>query len=68
MRVELSPEAEADIEEIGRFIGLENPGRAASFTRELIAACYALGRFPLAAPRVLHGRRDVERILFPTDP
>ena len=100
MKVEVSPEAEADIDEIGRYISRDSPTRAASFMQELLAACHAVGQFPSAAPimagqaggelrrkvfgrylifyrvtptlveivRVLHGARNVQRILFRNDP
>lgn len=35
MRLELGPCVEADLEEIGDFIALDNPGRAVSFVREI---------------------------------
>lgn len=53
MKVVLTPQAEADLRDIGRYIALGNRRRAVSFTRELQGAAKGLGqwpdRFPLAA-------------------
>lgn len=38
----LSPQTESDILEIGDFIAKDNPDRARSFCRELVAACASL--------------------------
>jgi toxin ParE1/3/4 len=38
----LSPQTESDILEIGDFIAKDNPDRARSFCREVIAACASL--------------------------
>lgn len=35
MRLELGPFVEGDLEEIGDFIALDNPGRAVSFVQEI---------------------------------
>jgi toxin ParE1/3/4 len=67
MKVILAPRAEDDLEAIGDFIALDNPGRAASYTDELLAKCETLStlpeRFPLVSRyigkqvrRCLHGR------------
>lgn len=54
MKVALTPDALADLKEIGHWIARDNPGRARSFVRELTAASMSLGRqprrFPFAFP------------------
>lgn len=50
MIVELSAEAEQDLEEIGDHIALDNPERAISFIRELRAKCLDLASFPRSYP------------------
>lgn len=52
MIVELSAEAEQDLEEIGDHIALDNPERAISFIRELRAKCLDLASFPRGFPFV----------------
>lgn len=52
MIVELSAEAEADIEAIGDYIARDNPMRALSFTRELRDKCLELGALPSGFPLV----------------
>ena len=50
MRCELSPQAVADLQEIGDFIATDNPQRAASFIAELLAHCQKLADHPQAYP------------------
>lgn len=50
MRCELSPQAFADLREIGDFIARDNPERAASFVAELLAHCQQLAEHPEAHP------------------
>jgi toxin ParE1/3/4 len=45
-KVILSPRAVQDLREIVRYISLDNPGRAESFGRELIAKTRSLMAFP----------------------
>ena len=45
-RLELSPEAEADLLDIGTYIAADDPGRAHSFIDDLEARCAALLDFP----------------------
>lgn len=52
MKVRLTQEAKAGLERIGDHIAQDNPGRAGSFVRELLAACAALGDTPQAFPLV----------------
>lgn len=52
MRVEISAEAELDLEAIGDHIGRDNPDRAISFLRELRAKCLALVELPNGFPLV----------------
>ena len=52
MIVELSAEAEVDLENIGDRIALSDPVKAASFVREPRASCLGLGRFPKRFPLV----------------
>ena len=57
MKVRLSPTANADLEAIGDYIAGDNPGRARSFVRELLAHCAEIGNAPKAhAPRPDLGR------------
>jgi plasmid stabilization system protein ParE len=39
MRAHLTPQAEIDLEEVGDYIALDNPGRAVSFIREIRQHC-----------------------------
>ncbi|MFM7237528.1 MAG: type II toxin-antitoxin system RelE/ParE family toxin [Cyanobium sp.] len=50
MRCELSPQACADLQEIGDFIARDNPVRAASFVAELLAHSQRLAEHPEAHP------------------
>lgn len=52
MIVELTPEAERDLEAIGDWIASDNPSRAESFVEELLTACLGLGEFPERFPLV----------------
>jgi len=49
MQVDITDEAEADLEEITDYIAADNPGRAVSFALELRARALALGDMPRAA-------------------
>lgn len=61
MIVEITAEAEADLEAIGDYIARDNPARAASFIRELGRSCMELAQLPEAWPVVpryeVHGIR-----------
>jgi len=50
--VHISAEAEADLEAMGDYIALDNPGRAVSFISELRAACLSLSSMARAFPLV----------------
>ena len=50
MIVEITAEAEADLEAIGDYIARDNPARAVSFVRELGRSCMDLADFPEAWP------------------
>lgn len=52
MRVEITAEAERDLEAIGDHIARDNPARAITFLRELRAKCLALGELPYGFPLV----------------
>lgn len=52
MIVELTAEAEADLEAIGDYIARDNPVRAASFVRELYLSCLEIAEMPEAWPVV----------------
>jgi plasmid stabilization system protein ParE len=52
MIVEITTEAEADIEAIGDYIARDNPVRAASFVRELYRRCLEIAEMPKAWPVV----------------
>jgi plasmid stabilization system protein ParE len=56
VKVSLSPEAQADLDEIAGWIDDDNPERADSFVDELERACASLGEWPLRFP-VLPGLR-----------
>ena len=50
MKLVFSDRAEADLEEIGDYIALDNPLRAISFLAELRDQCEKLRAFPEVAP------------------
>jgi plasmid stabilization system protein ParE len=50
--VQISAEAEADLEAIGDYIALDNPIRAVSFIGELRASCLSLSSMARAFPLV----------------
>ena len=52
MIVELTDEAEHDLEAIGDYIARDNPGRAISFLQELGEKCLALADMPTRVPLV----------------
>jgi toxin ParE1/3/4 len=52
VKVSLSPESLADLKEIGRWIALDNPGRARSFIFGLRNAALSLDRHPQRFPIV----------------
>jgi plasmid stabilization system protein ParE len=52
MIVELTSEAERDLEEIGDYIARDNPRRALSLVEELRAKCLDLANVPLGYPLV----------------
>lgn len=52
MRVEISAEAERDLEAIGDHIARDDPTRAISFLRELRAKCLGLAELPNRFPMV----------------
>ena len=62
MKVELSEEAEADLEAIADYIARDNPVRALSFVLELRDRCNGLGTFPERFPSVEHlGKMNIRR-------
>jgi toxin ParE1/3/4 len=50
MRCEISPQAVADLQEIGDYIARDNPQRAASFVAELLAHTQRVAERPEAYP------------------
>jgi toxin ParE1/3/4 len=50
MRCEISPQAVADLQEIGDYIARDNPQRAASFVGELLAHSQRIAENPEAYP------------------
>jgi len=52
VKVVIAAEAVSDLEHIGDYIAADNPVRAESFVRELLARCYALADMPRAFPLV----------------
>ncbi len=62
MRVILTDAAEADLEQIGDFIAVDNPLRADSFVSELVERCLGLAHHPLRHPVFLnHAGREIRR-------
>lgn len=61
MRVDLSPEARADLKAIGHWINDDNPDRADSFVSELERACTTLGRRPYRFPAVPTAGQDLRK-------
>jgi plasmid stabilization system protein ParE len=58
MIVELTAEAERDLESIGDWIAHDNPEAAANFVSELLAACLGLAEFPERFPLVRRYERQ----------
>jgi|SRR5262245_36013299 toxin ParE1/3/4 len=50
MKVRLTPEAKADLEDIGDRIAERNPARAVTYVRELRERAFRIGEFPHAGP------------------
>lgn len=50
MKVRLTPEAKADLEEIGDRIAERNPARAVTYVQELRERAHRVGEFPRAGP------------------
>ena len=48
MRLNFSPKAALDLEEIGDYIARDNPTRACSFVDEIKAHCYKIAETPTA--------------------
>ena len=48
MKIQITAEAEADLEAIGDYIARENPLRAISFVRELYQLCLDIADMPQA--------------------
>src|ERR1700726_126569 len=46
MRAHFTPQAEIDLEEVGDYIALDNPGRAVSFIREIRQPCEKIADGP----------------------
>jgi len=62
MKVDLSPEALADLQQIARTIAVDNPRRAATFVAELKAKFITLAATPEAFPVVgYYGGVDIGR-------
>jgi addiction module RelE/StbE family toxin len=61
VKVSLSPEAQADLDEIARWIDDDNPERADTFVDELERACAGLGDRPLRFPAVPEIRHDLRK-------
>lgn len=58
IQVNLSPQANADLEEIGDYIARDNPARALSFIGELKVKCLGLAKAArIGAPRPELGER-----------
>ena len=59
--VRYAPAALRDLEQVGDFIGRDNPGRARTFVAELRAACRSLGDTSLRYP-LMPGSKDMRRM------
>lgn len=64
MKVELAPEAQADLKAIAAWIDNDDPIRADSFVDELERACAALGRRPYRFPAVPAAGRDLRKRVY----
>lgn len=71
MIVVITDEAEADLENIGNYIAIDNPVRADTFVQELVERCLQLAEMPHAfalVPRYEHTgvrrRRHGEYLIF----
>ncbi len=65
MRVDLTAEARGDLERIGDYIAQDNPARARSFVRDLIAKARQIGDNPqgyVLVPR--YENRNIRRLAF----
>jgi toxin ParE1/3/4 len=62
VKVLFTEAAESDLEVIGDWIAKDNPGRAATFVRELRRSCVDIGPRPLGYPLVEHHRNDGIRV------
>jgi plasmid stabilization system protein ParE len=58
MIVQVSAEAERDLEEIGDYIARDNPARAIAVLQQLRAKCLGLAEFPERFPLVPRYERD----------
>jgi len=58
VRVLFAEPAESDLEDIGDWIAVNNPLRAATFVSELRQACLQIGPRPTAYPFVEHRKND----------
>ncbi len=58
MKVLFTDPAEGDLEDIGDWIAVNNPDRAASFVGELRQACLQIGPQPNAYPVLEHRKSD----------
>lgn len=62
MKVQITAEAEADLESIADYIARDNPARALSFVRELYQLCLEIADMPQAWPVVpRYEHHDVRR-------
>ena len=52
MKVYITASAQADLDEIFDYIAVDNPGRALTFTDELVDRCNELADFPKAYPLI----------------
>jgi addiction module RelE/StbE family toxin len=64
VKVNLAPEARADLKAIAKWIDDDNPDRADSFVDELERACAAFGRRPYRFPAVQVAGRDLRKRVY----
>lgn len=61
MKVSLTPKAQSDLREIGRWIARDNRPRSKTYVREIRLKCLALGQHPERSPIVVQQREPVRR-------
>lgn len=63
MKVIITPKAQSDLRDIGRWIARDNRPRSRTYVVELRQKCLALGHYPERSPIVTQRREPVRRAL-----